>query len=64
MKKNFKIIGSAHNLREIIVKVNQSCSEIFVSPIFKTYKDNLEILGYIKYNKPKKKKYHSKKNRL
>jgi len=48
MKKNFKIIGSAHNLREIIVKINQSCSEIFVSPIFKTYKDN--YLNITKFN--------------
>lgn len=48
MKKGFKIIGSAHNLREIIVKINQCCSEILISPIFKTYKDN--YLNIIKFN--------------
>ena len=34
----FKIIGSAHNLKEIRVKNLQGCEEIFLSPIFKTKK--------------------------
>ena len=33
--KKFKIIGSAHNIREIIIKENQGCEKIFISPIFK-----------------------------
>ena len=48
MKKKFKIIGSAHNLKEVIIKKNQGCNEIFVSPIFKTYKNI--YLGIIKFN--------------
>ena len=34
-KKNFKIIGSAHNLYEINIKLLQKASEIFIAPIFK-----------------------------
>ena len=33
-KTNFKIIGSAHNYQEIIIKEKQGCEEIFISPIF------------------------------
>ena len=48
-KKKFKLIGSAHNISEINTKNNQGCSEIFISPIFKTpkYKNHL---GTIKFN--------------
>ncbi|MBD1141229.1 thiamine phosphate synthase [Pelagibacterales bacterium SAG-MED39] len=38
LKKNFKIIGSAHNLKEIRIKEKQGCEEIFVSPLFKIIK--------------------------
>ena len=34
-KKDFLIIGSAHNLSEINYKINQKCELIFISPIFK-----------------------------
>ena len=34
LKKNFKLIGSAHNLNEIKIKEKQGCEEIFLSPIF------------------------------
>ena len=37
-KRKFKIIGSAHNLREIKVKEKQGCEEIFISPLFKIIK--------------------------
>ena len=37
-KKNFLIIGSAHNLGEINYKINQKCELIFLSPIFKVKK--------------------------
>ena len=47
-KKNFKIIGSAHNIREIIIKRKQGCEEVFVSPIFKTYKK--KYLDVVKFN--------------
>ncbi len=37
-KKNFKILGSAHNLKEILIKEKQKVSEIFISPLFKKKK--------------------------
>ena len=37
-KKKFKIIGSAHNLKEIKIKEKQGCDEIFISPLFKIIK--------------------------
>ena len=33
-RKNFKIIGSAHNYKEIKIKEKQGCEEIFITPIF------------------------------
>ena len=33
-KKNFTIIGSAHNQREIKEKISQKCKAIFLSPVF------------------------------
>ena len=38
LKKNFKIIGSAHNLIQIKNKEKQGCTSIFIAPIFKTKK--------------------------
>ena len=38
LPKNFDIIGSAHNVTEINLKLKQKCSEIFLSPIFKVSK--------------------------
>ena len=49
LPKNFKIIGSAHNQKEIIIKIKQSCNEIFISPIFKIDKSK-NFLGIIKFN--------------
>ena len=46
-KKNFTIIGSAHNLREIRVKEMQKVKEIFLSSLFK---DNGNFLGLNKFN--------------
>ena len=31
--KNFKIIGSAHNFKEVRIKEKQKCEKIFISPI-------------------------------
>lgn len=47
--KNFKIIGSAHNNYEILIKQKQGCHNIFISPIFKVKKKNY-FLGIIKFN--------------
>ena len=48
-KKNFKVLGSAHNLREIKFKERQGVEIIFLSPLFltKNYKNNL---GIVKFN--------------
>jgi thiamine-phosphate pyrophosphorylase len=42
-KKNFKIIGSAHNLKEIRIKENQNVDKIFLSSLFKKNKNFLGI---------------------
>ena len=49
LRKNFKLIGSAHNLNEIKIKENQGCEEIFLSPIFKTIKHK-NYLDTVKFN--------------
>ena len=48
-KKNFIILGSAHNKAELVNKENQGCEEIFIAPIFKTKKQNF-YLDIIKFN--------------
>jgi len=47
-KKNFKILGSAHNIKEIRFKEKQHCDLIFLSPIFKTSKSK-KNLGILKF---------------
>jgi thiamine-phosphate pyrophosphorylase len=42
-KKNFKIVGSAHNLKEIRIKENQKVKKIFLSSLFKKNKNFLGI---------------------
>ena len=42
-KKNFRIIGSAHNLKEIRIKENQNVRKIFLSSLFKKNKNFLGI---------------------
>ena len=46
-KKNFLLIGSAHNLKEIKIKEKQNVKEIFLSSIFK---ENKNYLGLNKFN--------------
>ena len=48
-KKNFEIIGSAHNIKEVIIKEYQGCTKIFLGPVFKT-KKNRSYLGVTKFN--------------
>ena len=51
-KKNFEIIGSAHNLKEIKIKEHQGVSKIFLSPIFKKKRNNqLGIFRYLNLRK-------------
>ena len=49
LSKEFKIIGSAHNISEIKTKEKQNCEYIFLSPLFKTDK-NKNYLDVIKFN--------------
>tara|TARA_S200000501_G_scaffold149106_1_gene140605 strand:- start:145 stop:672 length:528 start_codon:yes stop_codon:yes gene_type:complete len=69
-KRNFKIVGSAHNLKEIRIKENQNVTKIFLSSLFKRNKNflginrfkllskltkkNIVILGGISSNNKKK----------
>jgi thiamine-phosphate pyrophosphorylase len=48
-KKQFKIIGSAHNLTEIRTKEKQGVEAIFLSPLFKT-KKYTNNLGVVRFN--------------
>jgi len=50
-KKNFKIIGSAHNQLEYFLKKKQDCDVIMLSPLFynKKYSQN-KILNVCKFN--------------
>ena len=43
IKKNFKIVGSAHNLKEIRIKEIQKVNKIFLSSLFKKNKNYLGI---------------------
>ena len=51
LKKNFKVIGSAHNQLEYSLKNKQSCEMIMLSPLFynKKYSQN-KILNVCKFN--------------
>ena len=49
LPKNFEIIGSAHNITEINLKLKQKCSEIFLSPVFKVSKSK-KFLGVSRLN--------------
>ena len=43
LKKKFKIIGSAHNIKEIKIKERQKVNKIFLSSIFKKNKNYLGL---------------------
>ena len=50
-KSNFKLIGSAHNLKEISLKSKQGCDIILFSKLFLVnYDKNAPYLGVIKFN--------------
>tara|TARA_B100000242_G_C43035218_1_gene482615 strand:+ start:1130 stop:1465 length:336 start_codon:yes stop_codon:yes gene_type:complete len=48
-KKNFEILGSAHNQREIYIKEKQGVNKIFLSPVFMV-KKRKNFLGVTKFN--------------
>ena len=67
-KKNFEIIGSAHNLKEIRIKEKQNVKKIFLSSLFKKNKNFLGINKFKALSKLTNKKIVilggiSKKNR-
>ena len=48
---NIEIVGSAHNVKEINEKIDQGCSQIFLSRIFETkYRLKKGFLGVTKFN--------------
>ena len=47
--RNLKILGSAHNQKEIQEKISQKCKAIFLSPIFHVEKSK-KNLGLYKFN--------------
>jgi thiamine-phosphate pyrophosphorylase len=48
---NYKIIGGAHNVKEINLKKKQGCTEIFFSRLFSTkYQHKRSFLGVVKFN--------------
>ena len=48
-KKNFIVLGSAHNQKEIHEKISQKCKAIFLSPIFYVKKSK-KFLDIYKFN--------------
>jgi thiamine-phosphate pyrophosphorylase len=50
-KMNYKIIGSAHNFREIYTKIKQGCTTILLSKLFLVnYDYKAPFLGVVKFN--------------
>ena len=50
-QSNFKLIGSAHNFKELNLKVKQGCSNFIYSRLFETnYKFKNSHLGLIRFN--------------
>ena len=48
-RKNFTILGSAHNLKEIKIKEKQGVNSIFLSPVFEVSKKK-NFLGIYRFN--------------
>ena len=57
LKKNFIILGSAHNLKEIRVKELQKVDAIFLSSLFKKNKNYLGLKKFLILSSLSKKKY-------
>ncbi|SVC70411.1 uncharacterized protein METZ01_LOCUS323265, partial [marine metagenome] len=55
LKKDFIIIGSAHNLREIRIKELQRVDAIFLSSIFKKNNNYLGLFKFLNLNSLSKK---------
>ena len=48
LKKDFEILGSAHNINEINLKKRQGVTILFIAPVFKFKKKILGIYGFLK----------------
>ena len=48
-RKNFRVLGSAHNIKELKIKEKQGVDFIFLSPLFLT-KNYKSCLGIIRFN--------------
>ena len=57
LKKDFIILGSAHNLKEIRIKELQKVDAIFLSSIFKKNNNYLGLLKFINLSSLSKKKF-------
>lgn len=57
LAKNFVILGSAHNIKELKIKEKQGVNFIFLSPLFltKDYKNTLDIIKFNLLSKISKK---------
>ncbi len=52
LKKKLIIIGSAHNFKEIVLKIKQGCSSILLSKLFVVdYDKKSQTLGIVRFNK-------------
>jgi len=56
MPKNFNILGSGHNIKEIRIKEAQKVDKLFISSLFKKNKNLLGINKFNLISKLKKKK--------
>ena len=56
LKKKFKIVGSAHNLKEIRIKEIQKVDKVFLSSLFKKNKNYLGINKFRLFSKFTKKR--------
>jgi thiamine-phosphate pyrophosphorylase len=48
LNHNINVIGSAHNIKEILEKKNQGCKKIILSRLFQTYKKG--YLNIVRFN--------------
>ena len=55
LKKNFRLLGSAHNLKEIRIKELQKVDAIFLSSLFKKNKNYLGLFKFLKLSSLTKK---------
>ena len=55
-KKKFHLLGSAHNVNELNIKIKQNVEELFIAPVFKKKINILGLFGFLKLRSFFKKK--------